>query len=105
VSIEQVVVWVSIGGLAGLQAAAFVKGIRLGLAGAIVVGMLGGLIGGGLFGLLGLSVGGGILGDILVAFVGAVVLLRHLARVETRVTQTLRRDSAPNYSGPRGGAQ
>jgi len=50
--------------------------VRLGLAGAIVVGMLGGLIGGWLFGLLGVSVGGGLLGDILVAFVGAVVLLQ-----------------------------
>jgi len=75
VTVEQVVVWVIIGGLAGLLADAFVKGIRLGLAGAIVVGMLGGLIGGWLFGLLGVSVGGGLLGDILVAFVGAVVLL------------------------------
>jgi len=46
VTVEQVVVWVIVGGLAGLLADAFVKGIRLGLAGAIVVGMLGGPIGG-----------------------------------------------------------
>jgi uncharacterized membrane protein YeaQ/YmgE (transglycosylase-associated protein family) len=46
VTLEQVVLWVIVGGLAGLLADAFVKGIRLGLAEAIVVGMLGGLIGG-----------------------------------------------------------
>ena len=43
--------------------------------GDIVVGVVGALIGGFLFSTLGVSAGGGLLGSIVVATVGAVVLL------------------------------
>ena len=41
----------------------------------IILGILGGIVGGWLFGMLGLWPGGGIIGSILVAFVGAVILV------------------------------
>lgn len=74
-TLDQLVLWIIIGGIAGLLADAVVKGIKVGLVGAIVVGILGAFIGGWLFGLLNISLGGGILGDIITAFIGAVVLL------------------------------
>ena len=74
-SLDQLVLWIIIGGIAGLLADAVVKGIKVGLVGAVVVGILGAFIGGWLFGLLNISLGGGILGDIITAFIGAVVLL------------------------------
>jgi uncharacterized membrane protein YeaQ/YmgE (transglycosylase-associated protein family) len=53
-----------------------VGGIGYGLVGDIVVGIVGAFIGGWLFSALGVtSPVGGIAGSILVAFIGAVVLL------------------------------
>lgn len=74
-NLDQLVLWIIVGGVAGLLADAVVKGPRLRLVGAVVVGIIGGFIGGWLFGLLGISAGGSLLGDIIVSFIGAVVLL------------------------------
>lgn len=74
-SLEQIVLWIIVGGIAGLLADTVVKGIKVGLVGAIVVGIFGGVIGGWLFGILNISLGGGFLSDIITAFIGAVVLL------------------------------
>ncbi len=74
-TLDQLVLWIIVGGVAGVLADAFVKGIRVGLVGAIVIGILGAFIGAWLFSLLGVSLGGGIIGDILTATVGAVALL------------------------------
>lgn len=74
-TLEQIVVWIVIGGLAGVLADAFVRGIALSLIEAIVVGILGAFIGGWLFGVLGISIGTGFVSDVVVALVGAVVLL------------------------------
>ena len=52
-SSEQILVWIVIGGIAGILAEALVGGLRSGLIGAIVVGILGAIIGGWLFGVLG----------------------------------------------------
>jgi uncharacterized membrane protein YeaQ/YmgE (transglycosylase-associated protein family) len=41
----------------------------------IVIGMVGAIIGGWVFGLLGIYSNGGLIGSVLVAFVGAVILL------------------------------
>ena len=41
----------------------------------IILGILGGFVGGWLFGLLGIWPGGGMIGSIIVAFVGAVILV------------------------------
>lgn len=83
-TLEQVVVWIAVGGLAGILADALIKGIRVDLIGAIVVGILGAFIGGWLFDQLGIAAAEGFLGDVITALVGAVVLLvvlRALRRV------------------------
>jgi len=72
---EQILVWIVIGGIAGILAEAFIGGLRSGLIGAIVVGILGAIIGGWLFGVLDVRVGTGILAEIIKAFIGAAVLL------------------------------
>jgi uncharacterized membrane protein YeaQ/YmgE (transglycosylase-associated protein family) len=41
----------------------------------IILGLVGGLLGGWLFGQLGISAGSGMIGSIIVAFVGAVILV------------------------------
>jgi len=74
-TLQQIVIWIIVGGIAGWLADLVVRGIRLGIIGAILVGIVGGFLGGWLFGLLNISIGGGILGEILVSFVGAVILL------------------------------
>ena len=74
-TLESLVIWIIVGGIAGLLADAVVRGIGVGIVGAILIGILGAVIGGWLFSALGIGVGAGILGTILVAFVGAVILL------------------------------
>src|SRR5918994_575590 len=68
--------WIIVGLVAGLLASAVVGGIGYGLLGDIVVGMVGAVLGGWLFSTLGISLPvPGLAGTILVAFIGAVVLL------------------------------
>jgi uncharacterized membrane protein YeaQ/YmgE (transglycosylase-associated protein family) len=74
-TLDQLVLWIVVGGIAGLLADAFVRGFSVGIVGAIILGILGAIIGGWLFSVLGISLGAGIVGDIIVAFIGAVVLL------------------------------
>jgi uncharacterized membrane protein YeaQ/YmgE (transglycosylase-associated protein family) len=51
------------------------KGGGYGILMDIILGMLGGLFGGWLFGALGIWQGGGMVGSIIVAFIGAVILV------------------------------
>ena len=74
-TVQQILIWIVIGGIAGLLAKVLIRGVRLGLIGTILVGILGGLLGGWLFGLLGVHIGGGFLSEVITALVGAVVLL------------------------------
>ena len=68
--------WLIVGLIAGLFASSLVGGIGYGIIGDIVVGMVGALFGGWLFSTLGIATPiAGLPGTILVAFVGAVVLL------------------------------
>jgi uncharacterized membrane protein YeaQ/YmgE (transglycosylase-associated protein family) len=83
-TLETIVVWVIVGGVAGLLAEALVKGVRTGLVGAILIGILGAFIGGWLFGILHISIGLGIFSEIITAFAGAVVLL-FLLRAARRI--------------------
>jgi len=83
-SVDQLILWIIIGAIAGFLADLVVKGTRVGLVGAIIVGIIGAFIGGWLFARLGVSLGGGLLSDILTAFVGAVVILL-LLRVVRRL--------------------
>jgi uncharacterized membrane protein YeaQ/YmgE (transglycosylase-associated protein family) len=74
-SIEALLIWIAIGLVAGWLASAVVGG-GYGVVGDIVVGVVGAFLGGMIFrGLHIRSPLGGLPGIILVAFVGAVVLL------------------------------
>ena len=69
------IIWFLIIGLiAGWLADMFVKNVGFGFIGDMIVGMVGALIGGFLFSALGIEAGG-LLGQIIMAFVGAVLLL------------------------------
>jgi len=69
------IIWfILIGLCAGWLAGQLVKGSGFGVIGDIVIGILGAVIGGSLFGHFGVG-GGGLLGSILVATVGAIILL------------------------------
>ena len=71
------IIAIVIGAIAGWLAGLLVQGTGFGLIGDIVVGVLGALIAGFLFPMLGiaLALGGGLLGAIILAFIGAVILL------------------------------
>ena len=73
--LEQTIVFLVIGGIAGWLAGLILKGGGFGLVGNIVVGILGALLGGWLFKLLKISIGGEWVGPIVTATVGAVVLV------------------------------
>lgn len=64
-----------VGLVAGWLAGKLVKGGGFGVVGDMAVGVLGAFIGGFLFRSMGVHMGGGLLGSIVVATVGAVVLL------------------------------
>lgn len=87
-----IIAWIIVGGIAGWLASLVVRGTGLGLVGDIIVGIVGGLIGGFLLSLLlpgQFSVTGFNLGSIIVAFIGAVVLLL-LVRLFTGNRRTAR---------------
>ena len=71
-------VWIIVGGIAGWLASLVVQGAGMGVIGDIIVGIVGALIGGfvlslllpGTFGFTGFN-----LGSLIVAFIGAVILL------------------------------
>ncbi len=73
-----ILAWIIVGGIAGWLASLLVRGAGLGVIGDIIVGIVGALIGGfvlsfllpGTFGFTGFN-----LGSLVVAFVGAVILL------------------------------
>ena len=68
--------WLIVGLVAGLLASFVMGGVGYGLIGDIIIGIVGAFIGGWLFSALGVaSPIGGLAGTILVAFIGAVVLL------------------------------
>ena len=73
-SLTSLLIFVVIGAVAGWLAGIIMKGGGFGLVGNIVVGIVGSFIGGFLFRLFGITAGG-TLGSIVVALVGAIVLL------------------------------
>src|SRR6516165_6560380 len=74
-TIEDLIIWLVIGAVAGWLAGQIVKGYGFGLVGNIVVGIIGALIAGWLLPLIGFAVGGGIIAAIINAVIGAVILL------------------------------
>jgi uncharacterized membrane protein YeaQ/YmgE (transglycosylase-associated protein family) len=74
-AIEDFIIWLVIGGVAGWLAGLIVKGYGLGLIGNIAVGIAGAIIAGWLLPHIGFVLLGGILAKILNAVIGAVILL------------------------------
>lgn len=69
------VAWIVVGLSAGWLAGQVMKGGGYGVVVDIILGILGGVLGGWVFGLLGIRAGGGMIGSIIVAFIGAVILV------------------------------
>jgi uncharacterized membrane protein YeaQ/YmgE (transglycosylase-associated protein family) len=67
--------WLVVGLIAGWLAGLVMKGGGYGVIVDILLGIVGGFLGGWLFGRLGIWPAGGMLGSIIVAFVGAVILV------------------------------
>ena len=67
--------WCIVGLIAGFLAGKVMKGGGFGVVMDIVIGIVGAMIGGWVFSLIGILPGGGLIGSILVAFVGACILL------------------------------
>jgi len=73
--IEQLIIWLIVGGVAGWLAGLIVKGYGFGLIGNIIVGIIGAFIAGWLLPRIGIVIGGGIIAAIINAVIGAVILL------------------------------
>jgi uncharacterized membrane protein YeaQ/YmgE (transglycosylase-associated protein family) len=72
---EGVIVWLIVGGVAGWLAGLILNGSGFGVIGDIIIGLIGGWLGGWLISEAGVSFGTTIVGQIVVAVIGAVVLL------------------------------
>jgi uncharacterized membrane protein YeaQ/YmgE (transglycosylase-associated protein family) len=68
------IVWIIVGGVAGFLASKVLTGKGMGLIWDIIVGILGGFLGGWLAGFVGIAATN-IVMEIVVAFVGAAILL------------------------------
>jgi uncharacterized membrane protein YeaQ/YmgE (transglycosylase-associated protein family) len=69
------IAWIVVGLIAGWLAGKVMRGGGYGVVVDVVLGLLGGVVGGWVFNMLGIWPGGGMIGSIIVAFVGAVILV------------------------------
>jgi uncharacterized membrane protein YeaQ/YmgE (transglycosylase-associated protein family) len=76
--------WIVVGLIAGWLAGQVMKGGGYGVIVDIILGIVGGILGGWIFGMLGIWPAGGIIGSLIVAFIGAVILVG-LTRLIKRV--------------------
>lgn len=83
-TLEALIVWLVVGGIAGWLAGLVVKGYGLGLIGNIVVGIVGAAIAGWLLPRIGISIGAGIPAMLINAIIGAVLLLVVIGLVTRR---------------------
>ena len=74
-ALEEIIVWLVIGAIAGWLAGLIMKGYGFGLIGNIVVGIIGAVIAGWLLPRIGFVLVGGIVATIINAVIGAVILL------------------------------
>lgn len=72
---HMIVVWLSVGAIAGWLIGLAVKGFGLGLTRNVVTGMIGAVIAGGLLFLIGFAIGGPLIAHAINAAIGAVVAL------------------------------
>jgi uncharacterized membrane protein YeaQ/YmgE (transglycosylase-associated protein family) len=73
--IQNIIIWLIVGAIAGWLAGLVVKGGGFGLVGDIIVGIIGAVIAGWLLPQLGIIIVGGVVAAIIDAFIGAVILL------------------------------
>jgi uncharacterized membrane protein YeaQ/YmgE (transglycosylase-associated protein family) len=73
--IQNIIIWLVVGAIAGWLAGLVVKGGGFGLVGDIIVGIIGAVIAGWLLPQLGIIIVGGVVAAIIDAFIGAVILL------------------------------
>ena len=69
------IIWIIVVMIAGWLAGVVMKGGGYGVLVDIILGILGGWLGGWIFGMMGIWPAGGMIGSIIVAFVGAVILV------------------------------
>lgn len=83
---ETILVWIIVGGLAGYAAGSLLRRGSFGILGNIIIGIIGALLGGFLFNVLNiqLNLPDINLGDLLIAFVGAVIVVLVLGLVSRR---------------------
>src|SRR5438876_5023780 len=75
-----IIAWLVVGLIAGFLASLVMRGGGYGIVGDIIVGLVGTLIGGFLASLLGIGAGG-LIGTIIIAFIGACILIAILRAV------------------------
>ena len=80
VSLSAVIWWIVVGLIAGFLASLVMRGGGYGIVGDIIVGLVGALIGGFLASLVGIGAGG-FVGTIIIAFIGACILIAILRAV------------------------
>ena len=81
--IQNLLIWLVVGAIAGYLASKVLSGRGMGLPADIVVGLLGAVVGGYLAGMVGIAIGG-FIGEVVVAFVGAFLLLLAVRLVTSR---------------------
>ena len=74
ISLAAVIWWLVVGLIAGFLASRVMRGGGYGIVGDIVVGLIGAFIGGFLASLVGIGTGG-LIGTIIIAFIGACILI------------------------------
>jgi uncharacterized membrane protein YeaQ/YmgE (transglycosylase-associated protein family) len=74
-TLELFAMWMLVGLLAGWLAGFVMKGGGYGLIGDIVLGLVGSLLGSWIFRALGVSAGAGLFMAVVVAFIGAVLVI------------------------------
>jgi uncharacterized membrane protein YeaQ/YmgE (transglycosylase-associated protein family) len=80
ISFSAVIWWLVVGLIAGFLASLVMRGGGYGIVGDIIVGLVGALIGGFLASLVGIGAGG-LIGTIIIAFIGACILIAILHAV------------------------
>ncbi|MEO7199249.1 MAG: GlsB/YeaQ/YmgE family stress response membrane protein [Dokdonella sp.] len=75
ITLQTLIIWLLVGGIAGWLAGLIVRGFGFGLVGNIIIGIIGAFVAGWLLPMAGISIGGGIVGSIIFALIGAVILL------------------------------
>jgi len=80
ISLTTVLWWLVVGLIAGFLASLVMRGGGYGIVGDIVIGIVGAFIGGFLASLIGIGAGG-LIGTIIIAFIGACILIAILRAV------------------------